>query len=344
MNIHQHSTIHKRCKQFVQFIAPEKDKIEDIKKQSAEIRERIKKKAEEDGKIVAEMPYSGSFGKNTGLRRYLRGSAEVEGMDIDLGFILEAKDDEGNELGCQIDDFESYARACYPDSDIGSTKSSATISFKSTKRQYDLVPLLKTDNPDVQKLIRTNGEERQSSIKKHAEFIKSRNRSSHRLQGVVVFNHCVRLIKWWRYHKQSESGIFGNEENDEKVPSFLLDLLCAHAYDKLSVTKTYPETLARWFALMAHVVRNRKEIIFTDYIKFPRKPAYDVWLVADPVDTSNNVVANWHEYQVDELAEWLESARDRMTQAIRMNGEGDDHGSLHCLVEIFGKVFKHNVD
>jgi len=67
------SVIHVRMKNFVKWIAPEKETREAIKKQSDEIRKRIKSKAEEDGLTVLSMPYSGSFAKKTGLRRHYSG-------------------------------------------------------------------------------------------------------------------------------------------------------------------------------------------------------------------------------------------------------------------------------
>ena len=57
------STIHNRIKRFVAWIAPEKETRDTVKKQSGEIRDRIKSNAEEDGLTVTSTPYSGSFAK-----------------------------------------------------------------------------------------------------------------------------------------------------------------------------------------------------------------------------------------------------------------------------------------
>jgi hypothetical protein len=235
MKVANTALIHKRMKCFVEFIAPEKDKEENIKKQADDIRECISRHAKEDGYVIAAMPYSGSFSKKSGLRRQMQGKDEVEGQDIDIGFILEDKDKNGDPLKCMIIPFKRYLQKRYPDSEVGHTKSSATISFKSTKLQFDAVPLIKTNKESIQKLIRTNGEERQSSVQKQTEFMKSRNRSSNDREGVVRFNDCLRLVKWWRYQRQTESHVFGNGSSDKKIPSFLLDLLCAKAYDEVSV-------------------------------------------------------------------------------------------------------------
>lgn len=343
MKVSKYSTIHKRTKCFVAFIAPEKEKREKIKEQSDGIRKCVSDQAKEDGYTILSQPYSGSFAKKSGLRRHLLGDSEVEGQDIDIAFILKDEDKNGNPLGCMISTFEGYLNKCYPDSEVGSTKSSATISFTGSKNQFDVVPLIDTDRMDIQKLIRSNNEKRQSSVEKQAEFIKSRNRSSNELEGVVRFNDCLRLVKWWRYHQQSQpGGQFGNGEHDDKVPSFLLDLLCAKAYDELSVNDTYAETLARWFAYLAHVVRNREEVLFNGYnIKVHEDRQSARWKVIDPMDDTNNVVKNWPDFKIDDFATWFENARDRMTEAIRKDREGDDSGSMNCLVQLFGNSFKN---
>lgn len=341
MKVSNQSVIHRRMKCFVEFIAPEIEKRDKIKQQSQDIRDCITRHAKEDGYIIAASANSGSFAKKTGLRRHLQGNSEVEGQDIDIGFILENKDKNGNEVGCLVKTFKEYLQKCWPESNVGSSKSSATISFSGSKNRFDAVPLLKTNKDDIQKLIRTNREERQSSVQKQTQFIKTRNGDSDKLRGVVRFNDCLRLVKWWRYHQQSQSGIFGNGDNDEKIPSFLLDLLCAKAYDQVKVSETYAETLARWFGYLANMVRKRYEILFNDFIKKHQARDEALWKVIDPMDDTNNVVKNWPNFKIDELAEWLEKSRDLMNQAIRYDREGDDQGSMNSLVDLFGNSIKN---
>lgn len=336
MNVSTNSVIHKRFKCFVDYIAPDPEKRQETKDKADEIRRCIVSKAERDGYTTLSNPSSGSFATKTGLRRSLRGNDEVEGQDVDIAFIMENKDKDGNSVGCLIPVFEGYLRETWPDSDICSTKSSATISFLGSKLRYDTVPLLKTDRDEIQRLIRTNKEERQSSINKHNEFTKKRTESSNQIAGVVKFNECVRLMKWWRYHKQSRSTVFGNDDGDDTIPSFLIVLLCACAYDELSVSKTYAETLSKWFGYLAHIVRKRFPIVFNDFIKKHRLPENYLWLVCDPMDDNNNVVKNWGTLKIDELAEWFEHARDKMNQSIRHDSEGNDQASLDCLKELFG--------
>lgn len=340
--ISTHTTIHRRFKCFVKWIAPEPETRDKIKIQADEIRSRIANKAEADGRIVNSTPFSGSYSKESGLRRHMLGNSVEEGQDIDLAFIMEPKDKDGNLLGCQVDKFEQYAKESYPDSEVGKTKSSATIKFTGSKLKYDIVPLFETSREDIQLLKRTNGEERTTSVVKHAEFIRNRKKSSEAIEGVVKFNECLRLVKWWRTVQQEESSVFGNGDDDEKVPSFLLDLLCAHAYDVQSVDKTYPATLAMWFGYLANVVRNRKDVIFNSSGTTATNGA--LWKVIDPMDKTNNVVAKWTGVKINELARWLEDSRDELNRAIRNDETSQDNASMDSLVKIFGNAFKNNCE
>ncbi|MEO1257407.1 MAG: CBASS oligonucleotide cyclase [Bacteroidota bacterium] len=336
------ATMHRRLKCFITYIAPDKGKREAIERQSNEIRECIEKHSKEDGLTLLSKPYSGSFATKTGLKRSLQGNDEVEGQDIDLAFIMKDEDKNGDPLGCLVEDFVSYLKSRWPATDIGKSKSSAYINFSGTKLRFDVVPLIETKRKNIQKLIRTTGNERQSSVQRHADFITKRTGDSNQLKGVVKFNECVRLMKWWRYQRQTESNIFGNDEDDEKIPSFLLNLLCAHAYDEESVHETYADTLKKWFGFLAHVVRNRKRIVFDDFIKSHLINNSGLWQVIDPMDDSNNIVGHWKSDWIDELAEWLENGRDEIIRAIRYDEEGEDTKSLDCLVNLFGNSIKNH--
>ena len=342
MKISNRAVIHQRLKCFVQYIAPDPDKREDVKRQVGEVRDCIERHARENGFTILASPTSGSFANKTGLRRSLQGNDEVEGQDVDIAFVLKDEDKDGNPLGCLVLEFESYLASCWPKSEVGHTKSSATIAFSGTKLSFDAVPLIETNRKDIQKLIRLEGKDRQSSVEKHRDFVKTRNESSNEMDGVVKFNECVRLIKWWRYQRQSESNIFGNESKDEKVPSFLLNLLCAKAYDELKVHKTYADTLKRWFGFLAHCVRERETIVFDDFIKTHKKNTSGDWQVIDPMDDGNNVTEKWDAYEIDELATWFEKGRDKIMEAIRRDEEGDDAGSLKCLADLFGNSIKNH--
>lgn len=103
MNISNQAVIHKRLKCFVDYIATEKETLDEIKLKAGEIRDCIESRALRDGYTVLNSPYSGSFAVKTGLRRSLRGNDEVEGQDVDIAFVLKDEDSSGNRLNCMID-------------------------------------------------------------------------------------------------------------------------------------------------------------------------------------------------------------------------------------------------
>jgi hypothetical protein len=197
--------------------------------------------------------------------------------------------------------------------------------------------MLEAENINEQILIRSNGEKISTSVKKHVEFIKKRTNASNDEVGRVKYNECLRLFKWWRDSQANDSYTLGG---DNSPSSFLINLLTAKAFDELSVKKTYAETLAMWFGYLAHMVRSREPILFSDY-NTPIKD-YNLWTVMDPVNLENNVVKNWDSLKIDELASWLEDGRDNWSRIIRYDLENDDSKSMEQLVEIFGNSFKNH--
>ena len=124
------------------------------------------------------------------------------------------------------------------------------------------------------------------------------------------------------------------------VPSFLLDLLCAKAYDKLCIYPTYAETLFHWFEFLAGTVASQKNFVFDDFISQhqPFQPAH--WKVIDPMDDSNNIVQKWNSSQTAELAKWFAKGREQIKQAIIYDRDGYDSESLKSLIELFGPSIK----
>ncbi|QSQ23212.1 hypothetical protein JY651_50445 [Pyxidicoccus parkwayensis] len=332
------SRLHSRMSNFVDWIrAGDKDDI--IIKQSKEIRERICGQAEADGLTVRSTPNSGSFAKKTGLRRHLQGDSYVEGQDIDLPFVVSPRDEDGAQIDELLRRFARYAQTSYPNTSRTPTRSSIQLDFVGTKLRYDLVPMLAVPGDNfAQVLLRSNGEKRRTSVQKHIEFVTARTGKSNLLAGRVLFNECVRLIKWWREFRVDGARVL------KDVPSILLDLLCAHAYDRLEVEETYAGTLSRWFSLLAGTVRKRERVAFSDFSRLPAASGNAVWTVLDPVNPENNIVSQWDKFQVDELAEWLEEGCDSINRAIAADLRGDDVASLESLVELFGSPFKHHCE
>jgi hypothetical protein len=335
INLSTRSDLHGRLCAFVEWIAQDPDREDAIREQADEVRGRIRGQADADGLTVRSTPNSGSFAKRTGLRRHQRGNTVVEGQDVDLPFVVSPVTDEDEKLDSLLDRFDRYAAASYPKTKRDRTKSSVVLDFKGTGLRYDLVPMLAVPGTDKEQiLIRRDGERRRTSVQQHIEFIRTRTTRSNDHPGRVKFNECVRLMKWWRCVREgaSNSGL--------EVPSFLIDLLASAAFDRCGVDPTYAATLARWFSYLAHVVRTRTAVAFSDFAKPAAQPAGALWTVLDPVANGNNVVSGWVGYQLDELAEWFEEGRDSWARILRMDAQQQDSACLAELEALFGSAFR----
>lgn len=333
------SLLHKRMSAFVDWIRTDDDKMDTIRAQAAEIRLRIRGQAEKEGLTVRSTPNSGSFEKKTGLRRHLQGDSDVEGQDVDLPFVVSPHDEDGKKIGELLNRFFRYADASYPLTPKKKTRSSIQLDFVGTKLRYDLVPMLAVPGDDeAQILLRANGEPRRTSVQKHIEFVTRRTGESNLLKGRVKFNECVRLVKWWREFRQAHARVL------EDVPSIVLDLMCAHAYDRVQVRETYADTLAQWFSLLAATVQKRQRIAFKDFAPVPAANQQAEWEVLDPVNPGNNVISQWGKLQVDELGEWLEESSDILNRVVAADLRGDDVASMESLVELFGNPFRHHCE
>lgn len=329
-------TLHRRISTFVNWIATQSDREDEIREQMSNIRDAICAKAAEDDLTVRSTPNSGSFATRTGLRRHMRGLSEVEGQDVDVPFVVAPKTKDDERLEVLLPRFENYARPAYPETELEPSKSSIKLKF-TNNLSYDLVPLLATRDAERQILVRTDGERRETSVQKHVEFMKSRTTKSEAVPGRVKFNEVTRLLKWWRCFRQTQDGTVLTD-----VPSFLVNLLAAHAFDARGVRETYGETVADWFGYLARTVRKRATVHFTDFDPAPLSTTAAVWAVHDPVNTDNNVVSHWNGIMCDEFAEWFEEARDSMYEAIAAFDDGRDNDGLDSLVTIFGSPIRHH--
>lgn len=326
-------TLHARLSNFVDWIAPDPTGRDDIKARADNIRKAIRAQAEADGLTIRSTPSSGSFATRSGLRRHMRGHSEVEGQDVDLPFVVSPKNKEEEQLSALLPRFERYAQASYPDTERETTKSSVKLKF-SDKVHFDLVPMFGTSDPERQILVRTDGERRETSVQQHVDFTKSRTEKSNSVSGRVKFNEMQRLLKWWRCFREDDGRVL------TRVPSFLINLSAAHAFDNRSVRATYGETIADWFGFLARVVRQRTAVSFA-----AAKPGGTaLWLVQDPVNPDNNLVDKWSGTMCDEFADWLEESRDVMYEAITAFNDGREGDGLDCLVRVFGTPIRHHSD
>ncbi|MGE3611434.1 MAG: CBASS oligonucleotide cyclase [Bacteriovoracaceae bacterium] len=322
-------------KNFVKFISPDPDKTDEIRDLKNRVKENIKNQAIADGLTVKQTPDSGSFATKTGLRRHMLGNSEVLGQDVDLPFVVAPKDKDGESLTYLLDRFEKYAIASYPDTKRKRTKSSIQLEFESYKAAIDLVPLFYVPGSENQILVRADGERRETNISKHKDFILNRTKSS-KEASELEFNNIIRLLKWWRCECQSNGSL--------EVPSFLINLLCAHAYDNRKLRGSYIETLADWFGFLAGEITARRRIVFTDFTKGPGPDSTARWQVIDPVNPANNIVENMKGYELEELTDWFSSARDRMADVVVAERMGERSEAIELLSGLFGSSFANNCE
>ena len=329
------SRSHRRLAAFVDWIKPAPDTREAIHKQAGDIRRIIASRAAADGLVVAATPEAGSFAKHTGLRRHMRGNSEIEGQDVDLPFVVKPMAKDRDKIDELLRRFDRYAGASYPNTPRAVTASSVELRFVASNLNYDLVPMLTSAHREYQIILKKDGSRRVTSVTKHTEFIRRRTRQSDDLAGRVKFNECVRLLKWWRYVR------IGTTSPIEEVRTTLIELLCASAYDRLSVEPTYTETLTKWFSWLAAVTGRRLPISFNDYqsIELLQEGAAGnrLWQVLDPANANNNVVhTQWGNIELDEFASWFAAGRDSFNRLIAYESAGNDSTVDDILAELFG--------
>lgn len=330
-----HNRSHRRLAAFVDWIKPEPDTRDAIRKQAADIHRVISGQATTDGLFIVATPEAGSFAKHTGLRRHMGGNSEIEGQDVDLPFVIKPTAKDGDKIDELLRRFGKYATTSYPNTPMEVTGSSVELRFVASRLNYDLVPMLVSVHPDHQVILKNDGSRRVTSVAKHTEFVRRRTRLSDERAGRVKFNECVRLLKWWRYVR------IGTTSPIEEVRTTLMELLCASAFDGLSVEPTYTETLFRWFGWLATVTARRLPISFNDFpsIEPAREDAAgnQLWRVLDPVNANNNVVhTQWGNIELDEFASWFAAGRDALSRLIAHESAGNDGTVDDILAELFG--------
>lgn len=335
--------IERRLETFVDWLKPEAEAESEMAKKAQEIRERIRAQVAADGLTVRETPGAGSFAKHTGLRRHVTGGSAVDGQDVDVPFVLAPLAPDDERIGQLLNRFQSYADRAYPQTppDKSRTKSSIKIEFRRAKLAFDLVPMIwaKDYGDDYQWLLRGDGSRRLTSVSRHNTFVKQRTNSSNQRPGRVKFNECVRLLKWWREFRMAN-----DRQSIPTIPSILIELLAAHAFDRLGVKLTYSETLASWFDFLYGEVQRRETIRFADYPppRGRRQAEPTPWMVIEPVDPENNITKDWIDQHIDELAGWLLRGREDLQRAIDLDRRNNSQESLHHLVRVFGTPFKHH--
>lgn len=316
---------------FVDWLRPDPKTAEDIRRQAHEIRERIKKTAGADGLIVQSTPSTGSFAKNTGLRRHITGGSAVEGMDVDVPFVLLPRGRNGEDLSMLttlLPRFQSYASQEFGPEKVSVGQHAVRITFKKARRAFDLVPMIATESKERQLIFRNDGVRVETSVETHVKFVTSRTAKS---SGRCKFHECVRLLKW--------SCRYAPDEN-LKASSFVLELLCAHAFDTLQDSQdSYATTLAAWLAKLASVVTDRKPVLSGHSLSYADRVLHG-WEVLDPCNPRNNVVAGWNLDRINVLAKHLRRMNEAAQMLVTSTRLGQENEARRWCKELFGPAFK----
>ena len=310
--------IERRLEHFVDWLKPDPETESAMARQAHEIRDRIRVQAVQDKLTVRSTPSAGSFAKNTGLRRHVTGGSAVDGQDVDIPFVLAPMTEEDQRISRLLDRFQGYADRAYPQRPPykSRTKSSIKISFEGSKLSYDLVPMIQASEfgDDYQWLLRGDGSKRLTSVIRHNGFITRRTNDSNQRPGRVKFNECVRLLKWWREFRMNN-----DRRSIPGIPSLMVEMLAAYAFDKKGIQTTYSETLLSWFDFLHGVVTKRQRVGFSDYPnpRGRRHAEKSPWMVIEAIDPENNLTHDWIDQHIDELASWLQRGREDMQNSDR---------------------------
>jgi len=320
---------HGHLKRFVLHVRTSRADERKIIERRNRVRHRISRQAERVELRLARTPNAGSYAKRTALRRYMHGHTKIGGSDIDMPFVLTARSGDRLELEALLELFEGFVRGSYPRSKIVRTKSSIKLEFSSFKYSFDIVPMVAVSGDSRREyLFRADGTKVPTSVSAHVRFCRRRTAASAKSPGIVRFNDMVRLFKWW-----SQMQALGDELLAE-VPSIVLELLCAKAFDERGVESSYTSTLRAWFELIAGIVAERREVRFDE-----QRGAGESWAVIDPVSATNNVVpSRWTDAHIDRLAGWLRAAAITMKRVEACDRNDDGKGALRELEGLFGPV------
>lgn len=324
-----HAPSHSHLKHFVPEIRTPKAEQRKIEEQRDRVRHRITSRLGKLKLQVARSPNAGSYAKGTGLRRYMYGNTKIGGSDIDLPFVLTARSGAHLDLKGLLDVFQEIVCTSYSRSKVTRTKSSIKLEFSSFKYPFDIVPMVAVPNdPKREYLFRADGRKIATSVSEHVKFVKIRSARSAESPGIVRFSDMVRLFKWWReLHAVNDTVL-------RQTHTFLLELLCAKAFDEHGVAPSYSQTLQTWFTAIARIVTERRPVTFEGQRDQSGRGG---WVVLDPVSPDNNVVPEtWGELQLDQLAQWFWDGATTMKRIEERDADHDGKGALRELQTLFG--------
>jgi hypothetical protein len=275
------------------------DRVQSYREQASNLRVRLERHIDlhPDFDLV-KIRESGSLPKGTALR---------SASDMDLAVYVErARAPERNPdlVGWMLE----RLKAAYSFLDLSQFSSDDTtvkISYRGNDIDVEMVPVLYDgDKDDYGELIlRGSGKRVRTSIPKHIEFIRAR-----KTRFPTHFAQMVRFLKYWR-NVQARSAAL-------PLSSFAVELLFSWAVEKGVNPSDYPSALEAFFATIVKTGL-RERVAFTDNYgssALPRNRSAVVEIF-DPVNASNNVVAELTEADRTAVVDVAHDALDDITLA-----------------------------
>ena len=292
------------------------EKREEYIRQVDYLIDSLKAKSIEDGTLgIEKFLKAGSLRKGTVLR-----PRDGYGVDADIAVYL-IDDDAQFDLDNLHDRIRRLLIAIYPQKkpeDFPLQPRTLGIEFLTSGLNVDLVPVLSIDGSYGWQPSAIGSPPIKTSIPGQLEFLRNRANQDRR------FRLLVRVLKRWR----------NQQELDDALRSFVIELLLAHIQDVQGPTESLEAGILRFFLFVA-----QHEL--STPISFPENGQIDSYptdpvVVLDPVNSDNNATKRVKEFERIEIVEKATEAWEFLTTARRNNFKGE---TLDCWKEVFGRSF-----
>ncbi len=299
-----------------------RDDVTEYREQVNRLRDRLAEYIKEHPDYdLVKMLHSGSVAKGTALKTV---------NDMDVAVYIKPSDktaDESLLLSWLVERLKEVYPTMKPEQ-FTIQHHCVTVSFSGSGLDVDVVPVIADANGhgDGYLIVKDTGERVRTSISMHLEFIRKRKKAC------ADFAQVVRLMKWWARNQKIA-------DDDFRLKSFLIELICARLADDGLDFSDYPNALQKVFA---YIVSSdlKKRIAFTDNYaadKIPKKPADVVIEVFDPVNPDNNVAAKYSEGNRKKIVDAAADALDALTEARYATTKGR---SVAMWQVVFGPSFQ----
>jgi tRNA nucleotidyltransferase (CCA-adding enzyme) len=301
-----------------------RDDVKEYRDQVNRLRERLAEYIKDHPHYgLVKMLHAGSVMKGTALKT-------VNDMDVAV-YVCPSDDtaDEGRLLPWLVDRLREVYPTMKPDQ-FTTRDHCVTVSFRGSGLDVDVVPVIADDDEKDYGclIVKDTGKRVRTSIPRHLEFIRKRKNAQ-----LDHFAQVVRLVKWWVRQRKSEDTSF-------RFKSFMVELICAKLADEGLDCSDYPRALERIFTYV--VTTGLKErIIFTDYYESDAASAStDPIQIFDPVNSENNVAAQYSDADRKAIVEAATDALDAITEAHYATTQGR---AVEMWKLVFGPSFGVNL-